>query len=158
MLIPFCGMLVQAGLVHAEQATSSKAILSAEPRLQALLIEEMRALQKAMAKIVAALPAGDWPTVANTAQAIHDSFILQQKLTKQDREKLHHHLPEEFIQMDQGLHLQAKKLQQVAKQHNAELSVYYVSRMLEKCMQCHSRFATQRFPSLSENKQHTPHH
>lgn len=134
------------------------AVLSAVPHLQKLLGEEMRAVLPAMNKIVAALPAGDWPTIASTATAIHNSFIMQQKLTAKDRELLHQHLPAEFIHLDQTFHRQAKQLHEVALQHDADLSVYYVSKMLALCVECHQRFATSRFPALKTTPQSDLHH
>lgn len=155
LLSAICGMYL--GVANAEQHGADNALLSDTPHLQNLLREEMRALQQAMSKIVNALPTGDWPTIANTAQAIHDSFILQQKLTDQDRDKLAH-LPMEFIHLDEALHQQANKLREAAVAKDAELSVFYVSRMLDKCMQCHTRFVAQRFPGLQHDEKHTPHH
>lgn len=156
-LLLFAGCCLQPVVAIAEHPITDKPLLSDIPHLQTILREEMRALQQAMSKIVNALPTGDWPTVTNTAQAIHDSFILQQKLTEQDRERLRH-LPTEFVRIDQAFHQQAIKLREAAAAKDAELSVFYVSRMLDKCMQCHARFAAQRFPGLQSSEKHTPHH
>ena len=148
----------QSGVLQAEQSNMDKPLLSDQPRLQTLLREEMGALLTATSKIATALPQGDWPSVASTAKAIHDSFIFQQKLSPKDKEILHHSLPAAFIHLDQGFHRRALKLHQAAANHDAELSLYYYSRLLESCVQCHQRFATHRFPTLKEDTQHAPHH
>lgn len=135
-----------------------KPLLSDQPRLQTLLREEMGALQTAMSKPVIALPQGDWPAVATTAKAVHDSFIFQQKLAPKDKDILHHTLPEAFIHLDQDFHQRAIKLHEAAASKDAELSLYHYSRLLEACVQCHQRFATHRFPSLNEGTRHAPRH
>lgn len=142
---------IQANTVSAGKADSSKAVLSDQPHLQTLLREEMRALQTAMSKLASALPQGDWLTLATTAKAMHDSFIFEQKLSPKDRDILHHHLPPEFIHLDQGFHQRASWLHKAAIAKDAELSLYHFSRLLDTCMQCHQRFATHRFPTLKEN-------
>jgi len=158
LLLFISGLVVYSGSINEEQPLTGKPLLSDTPHLQALLIEEMRALQQATNKIVSALPQGDWTTVATSARAIHDSFIFQQKLTAKDRDILHHHLPAEFIHLDQAFHQRAASLGEAAANTDAELSVYYLSRMLETCMQCHQQFATHRFPALKEQGRHAPHH
>ena len=54
------------------------------PKLRDTLREEMRQVLGASQDILAALVAGDHVTVAERAQNIHDSFILEQSLSEQD--------------------------------------------------------------------------
>jgi hypothetical protein len=143
---------------NSQPTGQPKSLLAEAPHLKNLLREEMRAVQPAMNRIVNALPQGDWQTVAHTAEAIHNSFIMQQKLTAKDRATLHSLLPEEFIRLDQEFHRQAGKLQLAAEQHDAELSHFYTSKMLGMCMECHRRFAPHRFPQLSGSPLPDRHH
>lgn len=140
-------VLATAGHAPAQETTGP---LDNEPKLLRLLQQEMQALQQALGTITTALPQGQWHTVAETAGKIHDSFIFQQKMTADDRKTLHQTLPEGFIRQDKAFHQQAKKLQHAAESQNAELSLFYYSEMVESCVTCHSRFATHRFPSLTE--------
>jgi len=156
--IMFVSLIAAGGVVYAEPANKHKSLLADVPHLQNLLRQEMQAVLPAMNKIVTALPTGDWHTVATTAQAIHNSFIMQQKLTDNDRELLQQYLPAEFVRLDQAFHQQASKLRFAAEQHDAELSVFYVQKMLSSCMECHQRFAAQRFPALQQKLQATHHH
>ena len=152
------GLVAHAETVENKQSEQHKSVLSDTPRLQSLLREEMLALQKAIHEIVLALPRGEWSVVAINAKAIHDSFIFQQQLTAKDREILHHKLPLDFIRLDQEFHQRAKGLHDAALQQDAELGVFYLSRMLESCLQCHQNYATNRFPNLKEISRHAPHH
>lgn len=142
----------------AEQAGTGKPVLADTPHLQKLLREEMQALQEAMRTLAVALPQGDFATVARTAKAVHDSFIFEQNLTEKDKHLLQEQLPEGFVQLDQALHQRAAKLHDAAAQHDGELSVYYHSRMLESCVQCHQRYAPHRFPGLKEKQEPVQHH
>lgn len=145
-----CGLLIILGMNNAMAETASGP-LDREPRLRQLLQQEMQALQDAMGTISQALPQGQWHTVAETADQVHDSFIFQQKLTAEDRKTLHQMLPEGFIRQDKAFHQQAKKLQHAAESLDAELSLFYYSKMVESCITCHSQYATHRFPSLIED-------
>ncbi|WP_134080932.1 hypothetical protein [Thiohalophilus thiocyanatoxydans] len=136
--------------INPAMAESAAGPLDDEPRLRQLLQEEMQALEEALATISTALPRGEWHSVAKTAGQVHDSFIFQQKLSDADRKTLHQTLPEAFIQRDKAFHQQAKKLQHAAESQDAELSLFYYSKMVESCVTCHRQFATHRFPSLLE--------
>ena len=57
-------------------------------KLDRLLREEMRSIQSAMGQIHSAIVMGQHGKVAEQAQNIHDSFILQQSRTEQERKDL----------------------------------------------------------------------
>lgn len=117
------------------------------PKLQKLFAEEMTAVQAAGQQILAGLVAGDHASVARQAQAIHDSFILDKKLTAQDRQDLETALPPAFLELDAAFHQLAAKLAEAARDKDGELQTYYFSRMVESCQTCHSRYATDKFPA-----------
>lgn len=123
--------------------------LQLAPKLQALLTEEMIAISAASTKILNALVAGDHGTVAKQAQAIHDSFILEKKLTKQDREAFEKALSPDFVKMDTQFHAKAERLADVARRRDIALEHYYFSRLIDTCQACHRRFATKKFPGLT---------
>src|SRR6056297_2145983 len=58
------------------------------PKLQDLLRTEMRAVEDASREILSALIAGNDARVAKLAKNIHDSFILKQEMTPQDKQAL----------------------------------------------------------------------
>ena len=81
------------------------------PKLQDLLRQEMQAVLIATDEIVNASIEGDYAKLADRAQQIHDSFILEQAMTEEDRRTLLHVLPADFIELDEGFHaLTAKGL------------------------------------------------
>jgi len=55
------------------------------PKLQDLLRQEMQAVLIATDEIVNASIEGDYAKLADSAQQIHDSFILEQAMTEEDR-------------------------------------------------------------------------
>ncbi len=118
------------------------------PKLKKLLAEEMRAVNQASQQIVAALAAGDHAAVATSAQQIHDSFILEKKLTDKDKRDLEAAVPPAFLELDGAFHATAAKLAETARHKDVELQAYYFGRMLEMCQTCHSRFAADRFPAF----------
>jgi hypothetical protein len=85
--------------------------------------------------------------VAKHAQAIHDSFILDKKLTAQDRKDLETALPPAFLELDGAFHQLAAKLADAARHKDRELQTYYFGRMVESCQDCHSQYATDKFPA-----------
>lgn len=119
--------------------------------LKEILNQEMNGIQGGMKKIIPAIAAGDWETIAKTAKNIGDSFILKQKLTQKQIEELHHSLPAGFIEIDQKFHSTARKLAHSAHQQDAELVNFYFYKLHSQCTQCHAKYATERFPNLKPN-------
>lgn len=120
--------------------------------LKEILNQEMNGIQEGMMKIIPAIAAGDWETIADIAKQINDSFILKQKLSPEQMEELHHSLPAGFIEIDQDFHSTAEKLTHSAYQQDAELVNFYFYNLHRQCIQCHSKYATERFPNLKANK------
>lgn len=120
------------------------------PKLQDLLRREMISLEDASQQILSALVAGDDQRVAALAQQIHDSFILQQEMTPEDRKDLMAAVPEDFVQMDRRFHELSAELARAAEDGNVELQHERFRRMLEACTACHSRYATDRFPKYAD--------
>ena len=67
------------------------------PKLSDLLRQEMASVLLASQDILTGLVTGDHATVAERARQIHDSFILEQSLTEQDRQDLMAAVPPEFV-------------------------------------------------------------
>ena len=122
------------------------------PPLKKLLAEEMVAINTASMKIVEALASGNAAVVAKQAQAIHDSFILAKKLTKDDRAALEKALPPGFVVLDAQFHAKAQRLALVAQRGDLELANFFFGRMIETCQACHSRFATGKFPAFAPKR------
>lgn len=137
----------------AATSGSGDAMARLPPKLQKLLIEEMVAINAASQKIVAALVSGDSAAVAKQAQGIHDSFILEKKLSKEDREALEQSLPQEFLALDAMLHGRAQRLAVVAQSGDLELENFFFGRMIEACQTCHSRFAAGKFLGYAPRSQ-----
>jgi hypothetical protein len=132
---------VNVGTAAAEQIRLS-------PHITKILIEEMRTVDQGMGQIMQAIPRGDWKIIAETAQRIQSSYIMQQKLSAKDRAELHHSLPAGFKHLDAQFHQQAEQLSHAAMQHDAELVSFRFYRLTESCVQCHSSYAGHRFPGL----------
>ena len=99
----------------------------------------------------ASIAAGEHHRVMSTGRAIRDSFIMKQSLTSQDKQTLMSVLPPEFVRLDRRFHGQAGKLAHAAESRDSELQLFYFNSMLESCVACHSRFASDTFPGLSED-------
>ncbi len=118
------------------------------PKLKKLLAEEMRAVNQASQQIVAAMATGDHTTVAKAAQQIHDSFILEKKLTDKDKHDLEAAVPPAFLELDGAFHLMAARLAESARYKDGDLQTHYFGRMIEMCQTCHSKYASDRFPGF----------
>lgn len=143
-------LTVLLGLAPTAAAQQARSPLLAEhPELRELLREEMQALLEGLQHISTALAQGQWATVAEHAQAMHDSYILQQRLSPEQRRTLRHSLPAGFMQLDKQFHRYAGRLRDAAVKEDAELSVHFLARAVDTCMRCHRRFAAGRFPGLT---------
>lgn len=135
--------------------TLSATVFAAQPvgpdlteKLRGLLVKEMVEVEATMQETYSAIIQGRHDEVAQKGQAIHDSFILEQSLTKQDREDLKAAVPEAFLQMDTHFHQLAASLAEAGKEQNTQAQVSTFSRMTESCVACHSRYVTDRFEGL----------
>lgn len=113
-----------------------------------VLIEEMQAIAAAMGRIHTAMVTGDHATVAKEAAEIKASFVLKQKLTKEQRHQIHETLPQAFIAMDRSFHELAGELARAAEQEDTSAERATFLRMSETCQGCHVTFASERFPGL----------
>jgi len=125
--------------------------------LRYLLSEEMKALEKGMMSIIPAIVSGKWHEIETTAGKMKASYILKQKLTKNQMKELHSKLPNAFIEKDQRFHYLSGMLEHAANKQKPELINFYFSEMTKSCMGCHSKFATHKFPDLSSNKKKDDH-
>lgn len=133
----------------------STSLLAAEPvtpkltdKLSRLLQEEMRSVQAAMTSIHSAIVMGQHEEVAKSARQIHDSFILQQALTEQDRKDLMSAVPEGFIKLDKEFHQLSASLAEAGRDKDTSEQHELFSKMTGNCIQCHSTYVSDRFPGV----------
>ncbi|SHE66814.1 hypothetical protein SAMN04487965_0392 [Microbulbifer donghaiensis] len=137
------------GADTSKEASAEKDNIQLSPELMELLRAEMRALLGAVQIIPVGIATADWETVADTSAQIRGSYILNQKITPDQKKELASSLPEHFKRMDSYFHLQAMKLEDAAMNHDADLSTFYYYRLIETCTACHSIYATSKFPNFS---------
>lgn len=137
----------------------SATVMAAEPvtpqltdKLSQLLQQEMRSVQSAMASIHTAMVTGEHDTVATSAQQIHDSFILQQSLTEQDRKDLMSAVPEGFIKLDKEFHKLAASLAEAGRKENTKKQRQLYDEMTRNCIACHGTYVSDRFPGVNTGK------
>ena len=120
------------------------------PKLRELLRKEMLSIEDASHQIVSYLIAGDDARVAELAQKIHDSFILQQSMTLEDKQHLMAAVPEDFVSRDRAFHEISATLAEAARDGDRAQQHAEFGRMIEACTACHALYATDRYPRLVE--------
>lgn len=137
----------------------STSSLAAEPvtpkltdNLSKLLREEMRSVQAAMSTTHSAIVMGQHESVAENAQQIHDSFILTQELTDQDRKDLMSAVPDGFIELDEEFHQLAASLAEAGRNSDTNAQHRLFSEMTDNCLECHSSYVYDRFPGVRSYK------
>ncbi len=124
-------------------------VAALSPELRELFKLEMAGLQGAMLELVPAVASGDWEGIARIAARIRGGFVLAQRLTPEQREELHRALPAGFLERDAEFHATAEALEHAAHRKQADLVPFYVYKLTEGCVGCHSRFAQARFPGFA---------
>ena len=119
-------------------------------RVRGLLLQEMNAIQQASEEILEALVRGRDEVVAEKAQAMHDSFILQQEMTESDREALMEAVPKEFVQRDRAFHELTGELATAGREGDGARQRELFGEMVDACTACHARYAHDRFPVLRQ--------
>lgn len=120
------------------------------PKLFDLLRQEMLSVEQASKDVLSALIAGDDARVAELAQQIHDSFILQQSMTPEDKQDLMAAVPEKFVARDRAFHRLTADLAQAGRDGDRDAQQAQFGRMIESCTSCHALYATDRFPMLAK--------
>jgi hypothetical protein len=142
---------------HAKQAASENtqpARINLSPETTELLVQEMRLLQEGMNQIMPALVAGEWQKIEQIGQKMKDSYIMKKSLTKAQMHELHESLPADFQELDHSFHHSSGLLSQAASQKDYERVSHYYIEMLEACVNCHTLYATHKFPQfLKSGKQ-----
>jgi hypothetical protein len=110
----------------------------------------MVAILDASHRILDALIMGDNATVVERARAIERSFIMEQSMTKEDRQDLVSVLPAEFIDLDRLFHETAANLAAAAESGDLSQAHAFFDKMIETCSSCHGKFAVDRFPGFLE--------
>jgi len=144
--------------VSAQETPSEKNDLKISPELLEMLRAEMRALLAGVQSLPAGIAMADWNSVANTGAQMRASYILDKKLSAAQRKELGRSLPEYFKRLDADFHLESKKLEEAATNHDAQLSAFHFYRLIETCTACHSIYATSKFPGFTPTAEHTHDH
>ncbi|NOX93746.1 MAG: cytochrome c [Alphaproteobacteria bacterium] len=118
------------------------------PKTRELLRKEMVSINDASQEIFSALIAGDDVQVALLAQQIHDSFILKQSMTTEDKAHLMTVAPKGFVEMDKRFHEISAELAQAARAENRPLQQQQFARMIKACSACHALYGTDQFPKF----------
>jgi hypothetical protein len=141
----------------AAPATGATGVASLSPELRALFKAEMAGLQGAMLELLPVVAAGDWGGIARVAAKIRAGFVLAQQLSPEQREELDRALPPGFLERDAEFHATAEALEHAAQRKQADLVPFYVYKLTEGCVGCHSRFARERFPAFAPAHEPAPH-
>lgn len=149
-------VLVAAGLALAIPAPAQEAGGQPEPvgpklteTLRDMLRREMNAILGASLQIQEALVRGADARVAELAQSMHDSFILAQEMTPEDREALRAAVPAAFVERDQAFHELTGELAAAARDGDDTRQRRLFGEVVSACAACHERYATDRFPGFA---------
>ena len=118
-------------------------------KLRDMLRREMNAILGASLQIQDALVRGDDARVAELAQSIHDSFILAQEMTPEDRAALQAAVPAAFVERDRAFHQLTGELAAAARAGDEARQRQLFGEMVGACAGCHERYATDRFPAFA---------
>ncbi len=143
----FIAVVLLAGSLYAGQ---TKGVEALSGDLRGLLSMEMIQIEKGMHKILSHIVRGEYQQINKIALNIRDSFILKKKLTKSQKTELRTKLPKSFLELDQSFHETAGDLANAAEFGDKDTVVEYYQKMVGKCVQCHSKFATYRFKNFED--------
>ncbi|MFE8071042.1 hypothetical protein QQM79_08275 [Marinobacteraceae bacterium S3BR75-40.1] len=145
--------LVLGALVSSHAWAAEPVTPKLTDKLDRLLRQEMRSVQSAMGTIHTAMVTGQHEKVAENAQQVHDSFILQQSLTEQDRKDLKSAVPQGFIELDKRFHALSGQLAEAGKQEDTRKQRQLYDQMTGNCIQCHATYVSDRFPGVEYREQ-----
>lgn len=115
-----------------------------------ILREEMNQLNGGMGALFSYMVRGQGQEAAAIAMNIHNSFILKQELSKEELSQLVSLLPEQFVNLDRGFHQLAEEISVTLNNGELKKSAQIYGQMVDACVNCHSQFATERFPGFQK--------
>ncbi|MFW5443558.1 MAG: hypothetical protein ACKE51_04525 [Methylococcaceae bacterium] len=136
-------------IAEEKKMLSQQQTLNIPDDIKPLLSKEMFAIEKAMKVLVSTIATADWDKTAEIAKQIQASYIMKQSLTAKQMQQLHHSLPKQFITLDHSFHQYAGMLAHAAEVKNQDVVNFYFYKMNDSCVQCHSRFAQNKFSGFS---------
>ncbi len=141
---------------HADLIENGKEITDSQevklpPKFKNLLKEEMLQIQDAMQRLVPLLTTGN-TEAADLAVQIHNSFILKKSLSKEELQELISLLPKDFVKLDRAFHTKAKDLAATVRNNDFITDGIIYGEMVSGCINCHSHYASQMFPGLTESE------
>lgn len=148
----FLGAIVISLAVFSNTMAAEPVTPNLTDKLSRLLQQEMRSVQTAMATIHTAMVLGDHGTVVRSAQQIHDSFILQQSLTEQDRNDMKTAVPKGFLMLDKEFHELAAALAEAGTNESTKKQRHLYNEMTRTCIECHGKYVSDRFPAVNAGK------
>ena len=113
--------------------------------IKQLLAEEMNMILHEMEFLTLQVASGNYEAIGKSASSLESGYIMKQKLTDEQKYILMQRLPEEFKALDKRFHHHAGLLAEAASQRDIERVNFYIYKMNEGCVTCHSRFASDRF-------------
>ena len=160
MKVLFCVLLLFwiAPLFAANEDASRYMSVKLPEDISELLKKEMNMILNEMKVLSQDVAMGNFESVEKSGRALQNGYIMKQKLTSEQKSILMQRLPKAFKELDYNFHRQAGLMADAAKQHNAELVNFYIFKMNEGCVACHSRFAVERFPGFNPEKGHASGH
>jgi hypothetical protein len=115
----------------------------------------MQELRSGMQQLVGHLAEGRAGEAEKVARQIHESFILKQSLSPDELKQLVRLLPESFVERDRQFHQLAEQLAEKAGQNDYSGAAQVYGEMFQSCMECHRRYAVERFPGLADDNSKT---
>lgn len=129
----------------AQPASAQDVTAELPPEVRSLLQKEMVEIDAAMQVIHGAIVRGEHEVVEKQGKAIHDSFILQQSITPEQRTALKAAVPDGFLQLDQGFHALAARLSDSGGRKDTAAQLQLFGQLTQACVSCHSRYVSERF-------------
>ncbi len=145
-------LMAFVGIAAAQEATPVNVGDKLPANVRALLIQEMQAVLTASQAILEGIVKGQHKLVAEKAEGIHNSFILKQKMTPEDRKALMAAVPSAFVQQDRAFHKLSADLAAAARAEDQAQERALFGQMVEACSGCHSRYAGGRFSGLKNSE------
>ena len=145
-------LMTFVGIAAAQGAAPINVGDKLSPNVRSLLIKEMQAVLTASQTILEGIVKGQHELVAKNAEGIHNSFILKQKMTPEDRKALMAAVPSAFLQLDRAFHKLSADLAVAARTEDQAQERALFGQMVEACTGCHSSYAGERFSGLKNSE------
>ena len=134
-----------------EEGLPPKEVFAKLKGMQEDVTDKMKKRETSMAKIIIAIPGGDYTAIKAEADKIGNEYSIEYGMDPDAAAEYNSLISSDFVFMDQDLNQYSSSLAGSAEDKYLEGVLAQFDLLLRSCVNCHYAYAGEKFPSLASS-------